>query len=84
MDMTTFDMMEYGWILAWDSEAGCVVTWNGCSTYNFWVTGDDGVTWKNTDVRTWDPYPNSEFPSLGEAATYSRAYIREAVYGEEE
>lgn len=72
-----FDMLEYGWLLAHDRDNGFAVTWNGVATYNLWATSDDGVTWKNIDVRTYDPTPNSTPISLDDAAVFASGFLRD-------
>lgn len=48
------DVLDYGYIIAAD-ENGCLITWNGNATFNFWVyqTGIRSIEgYINTDVRT--------------------------------
>ena len=70
-----FDMLEYGWLLAWDRDNGFAVTWNGSATYNLWSTQDNGVSWENIDVRVYDPTRGAEPVSLDEAADYARGFL---------
>lgn len=79
--MTTFDMLEYGWLLASDSDLGLAVTWNGMATYNLWATSDSGATWKNIDVRTYDPTSGSAPVSMGSAAVYAADFIQDTLTG---
>lgn len=48
-------VLDYGYIIAADEELDCLVTWNGSSTFNFWIyqTGIRSIEgWINTDVKT--------------------------------
>lgn len=80
--MNTMEMLEYGWLLASDVE-GFAVTWNGVCTYNLWVTSDDGVSWKNIDVRTYDPTRGGHPVSMDEAATYAHDFIKDTMFPQE-
>jgi hypothetical protein len=78
--MDIFDVLEYGWILA-DDRNGFLVTWNGMSTYNLWA--HNGETWKNIDVRTYDPTNGSTPVSMGNAAVYASDFLLDALHGGE-
>jgi hypothetical protein len=77
--MNTFDMMDYGHVLAWDREAGLAVTWNGNATYNLWATADDGAVWDNVDVRTYDPTSGSTPVTMRAATVYAGDYLQDVM-----
>jgi len=48
-------VLNNGYIIAADEETGCLVTWNGSATFNFWIyqMGIKGIEgYINTDVQT--------------------------------
>jgi hypothetical protein len=48
-------VLDYGYIVAADDETGCLVTWNGSATFNFWLYQHGIKTvegYINTNVKT--------------------------------
>lgn len=78
--MNTFDLLNYGFILAWDDDTGIAVTWNGSATYNIWV--GDGREWDNVDVRTVNPNPDGHPVNMDTAAAIANEVLTNVIRGE--
>ena len=78
--MNTFDMLHYGYPLAWDEDFGLIVTWNAVSTYNVWADRDG--TLENIDVRTVNPTSSGHPVSLDAATVIAGEVLTNVIRGE--
>jgi hypothetical protein len=69
--MNIAEVVSYGAIIWADAELGCLVTWNGSATFNFWVQ-QKGNTWLNTEVMT--AYDTKD---LSQAGALAHAWVAE-------
>lgn len=80
--MNIFDVLDYGFILAWDKDTGIIVTWNGSATYNVFAEDEEYAKWRNIDVRTINPNPTGHPVAMGAARTFAEEILDDVLRGE--
>lgn len=74
---TIFDVLGYGDIVATDEDNSLLVTWNGGSTYNLWLSTEDGFS--NTDV-----FSNMSASTIDEAKEVAENWLKDELKIKEE